>query len=122
MPAAQEKHSKPGPLKFVSPPKPFQRPTGTKASNSMSSAIWQSSSVFGQLTFSVPSTVEMAHPPPRLVENVPSLSLRLLKRGLVENPSALCLASVDVDIFLPSKFALWPAPCFPQMRFVPSCL
>jgi len=33
IPAAQEKDSKPAPLKLVTPPKPFQRPTGTSASN-----------------------------------------------------------------------------------------
>src|SRR3984957_1852080 len=99
MPAAQEKHSNPGPLKFVSPPKPFQRPTGTRASNSISSAMRPSSSVFGQLTLSVPSIVEIAQPPPRFVENVPSLSLRSLKRGLVGSVLTRRSASV-VDMFL----------------------
>src|SRR6202044_523035 len=37
--AAKVKHSKPSPLKLVAPPKPFQRPTGTMASNSISSAM-----------------------------------------------------------------------------------
>jgi hypothetical protein len=75
-PAAQENVSKPGPLKLVTPPKPFQRPTGTIASNSISSASLASVSVFGQLISSTPSMVEMAQPRSRLVPNVPSLSLR----------------------------------------------
>src|SRR5215208_3247988 len=49
MPAAHEKHSKPGPLKLVTPPKPRQRPIGTSASNSISSEMRASSSVLGQL-------------------------------------------------------------------------
>src|SRR5580692_10069699 len=80
---AQEKHSKPGPLKFVTPPKPCQRPIGTSASNSIASEVLASSSVFGQLISSTPSIVEMAQPRSRLVPNVPSLSLRSLKTGLV---------------------------------------
>src|ERR1700690_3319164 len=83
MAAAQEKHSKPGPLKFVTPPKPCQRPIGTNASNSMASDVLANSSVFGQLISSTPSMVEIAQPRSRLVPNVPSLSLRSLKTGLV---------------------------------------
>ncbi len=37
-PAAQANTSNPSPLKLVSPPNPFQRPTGTMASNFISSA------------------------------------------------------------------------------------
>src|SRR5271170_582841 len=81
MPAAQEKHSKPAPLKLVTPPKPFQRPTGTSASNSISSAIWASRTVLGQLILSVSGIVLMAHPPFKLVQKVPSLSLRSLNSG-----------------------------------------
>src|SRR5580704_7855981 len=83
MAAAQEKHSKPGPLKLVTPPKPCQRPIGTSASNSMASEIFASSKVFGQLISSTPSMVEMAQPRSRLVPKVPSLSLLSLKTGLV---------------------------------------
>src|SRR5262245_63546318 len=59
MPAAQEKHSKPGPLKLVTPPKPRQRPIGTSASNSISSEIFASVSVLGQLISSTRSMVEI---------------------------------------------------------------
>src|ERR1700689_3965568 len=83
MAEAQEKHSKPGPLKFVPPPKPCQRPIGTSASNSISSDVLASSSVLGQLISSTPSMVEMGQPRSRLVPKVPSLSLRSLKTGLV---------------------------------------
>src|ERR1700704_4596510 len=83
MPAAQEKHSKPGPLKLVVPPNPCQRPIGTSASNSISSEILASSSVLGQLISRTPSMVEIAQPRSRFVPNVPSLSLRSLKTGLV---------------------------------------
>jgi hypothetical protein len=62
MPAAQEKHSKPAPLKLVTPPNPRQRPTGTNASNSISSASLASASVAGQLIRSVPSMVVIAAP------------------------------------------------------------
>src|SRR5512141_2117321 len=64
---AQEKHSNPGPLKLVCPPKPCQRPIGTKASNSISSEHLASSNVFGQLISRTPSMVEMAQPRSRLV-------------------------------------------------------
>ena len=60
--AAQVKHSKPSPLKSVGPPKPRQRPTGTSASNSISSLIAASEDVLGQSAFSVPSIVEIAQP------------------------------------------------------------
>src|SRR4029078_11945204 len=80
---AQEKHSKPGPLKLVTPPKPCQRPIGTSASNSISSEQRASSSVFGQLISSTPSMVEMAQPRSRLVPKVPSLSFLWLNTGLV---------------------------------------
>ena len=83
MPAAQEKHSKPGPLKLVWPPKPCQRPIGTSASNSISSEIFASVRVLGQSMRSTPSMVEIAQPRSRLVPKVPSLSLRSLNTGLV---------------------------------------
>ena len=89
---AQEKHSKPGPLKLVAPPNPCQRPIGTSASNSISSEILASSSVFGQLISRTPSMVEIAQPRSRFVPNVPSLSLRSLKTGLVLLRSALAEA------------------------------
>src|ERR1700690_1751232 len=75
-PAAQANTSKPAPLKLVSPPKPFQRPTGTSASKSIASDIAASADVLGQSAFNVPSILEMAQPWLRLLENVPSFSLR----------------------------------------------
>src|SRR5215472_353082 len=75
IPAAQENDSKPGPLKLVTPPNPLQRPTGTTASNSISSASLASVSVLGQSAFSVPSIDVIAQPPLRFVLNVPSFSL-----------------------------------------------
>src|SRR6185295_18347504 len=78
MPAAQVKHSKPALLKLVTPPNPFQRPTGTSASNPISSPICASASVEGQSALSVPSIEETAQPPLRLLQKVPSLSLLLL--------------------------------------------
>src|SRR6476661_5084968 len=92
MPAAQAKHSNPGPLKLVLPPNPCQRPIGTSASNSISSEIFASDSVFGQLISSTPSIEEIAHPRSRLVPNVPSLSLRSLKTGLVRARAACVIA------------------------------
>src|SRR5690349_15691363 len=96
MPAAQAKHSKPGPLKLVLPPNPCQRPIGTSASNSISSEIFAKVTVFGQLISSTPSMLEIAQPRSRLVPKVPSLSLRSLKTGLVR----LRAASV-IDISCP---------------------
>jgi hypothetical protein len=94
--AAQVYGSKPAPLKFVTPPKPFQRPTGTRASNSISSASRANVSVLCQSAFSTPSMVVIAHPWLRLLENVPSLSLRSLKSGLVlrRGSSALLCAFI----------------------------
>src|SRR5215211_3454273 len=80
---AQVNDSNPAPLKFVTPPNPFQRPTGTSASNSISSAIRASSNVLGQSASSTPSMVEIAQPWLRLDENVPSRSLRSLNSGLL---------------------------------------
>src|SRR5687768_2331135 len=93
---AQEKHSKPGPLKLVWLPNPCQRPIGTKASNSISSEQRASSSVLGQLISSTPSMVEMAQPRSRLVPKVPSLSLRSLNSGLVLRRVSASLASGDI--------------------------
>src|SRR3954471_14220684 len=97
---AQEKHSKPGPLKLVGPPKPCQRPIGTSASNSISSEQRASSSVLGQLISSTPSMVEMAQPRSRLVPNVPSLSFLSLNTGLVLRrvSSRLVLSSIVVPL------------------------
>src|SRR6185312_13056856 len=103
MAAAQEKHSKPGPLKLVTPPKPCQRPIGTSASNSISSDVRASSSVFGQLISSTPSMVEMAQPRSRLVPKVPSLSLRSLNTGLVSRRSRCSLACTFMALVLVSK-------------------
>src|ERR1700682_6627302 len=83
MAEAQEKHSKPGPLKLVTPPNPCQRPIGTSASNSIDSEIFASSNGFGQLISSTPSMVERGQPRSRLVPKVPSLSFLSLKTGLV---------------------------------------
>src|ERR1700728_3418007 len=83
MAAAQVKHSKPSPLKLVLPPKPFQRPTGTTASSCISSAIIEIAAVLGQWACKTPSTDDMVAPPERLLQKVPSFSLRLLKSGLL---------------------------------------
>src|SRR5260221_11414160 len=64
-PAAQEYASKPGPLKLVTPPNPLQRPTGTKASNSISSASLARVMVLGQSAFNVPSMLVISQPQPR---------------------------------------------------------
>jgi hypothetical protein len=88
IPAAHVNDSKPAPLKLVTPPKPFQRPTGTSASNSISSPMRASASVLGQSALSTPSIVEIAQPPLRLLENVPSLSLRLLNSGFLASRNA----------------------------------
>src|SRR5580698_10839710 len=82
-PAAQVKHSKPSPLKLVEPPKPFQRPTGTTASNSISSAMRAIAAVFSHLTCNVPSIDDIVAPPERLLQKVPSLSLASLNSGLL---------------------------------------
>jgi hypothetical protein len=94
MPAAQVNDSKPAPLKLVTPPNPFQRPTGTSTSNPISSPMRASSSVLGQSASSTPSTVEIAQPPLRLLEKVPSFSLRSLNNGLLasRNCSARVMA------------------------------
>ena len=81
--AAKVKHSKPSPLKLVAPPKPFQRPTGTMASNSISSAIRASVTALSHLACKMPSIDDMVQPPLKLLQNVPSLSLRSLKSGLL---------------------------------------
>lgn len=93
---AHENDSNPCPLKLVTPPKPFQRPTGTSASNSISSPMRASASVSGQVASSTPSMLEMAQPPLRLEQKVPSLSLRVLNSGLVasRNWSGRALASI----------------------------
>src|SRR5262245_62482709 len=95
---AHEKHSKPGPLKLVWPPKPCQRPIGTRASNSISSEQRASSSVFGQLISSTPSMVEIAQPRSRLVPKVPSLSLRSLNTGLVLPRSLRSMAAAVMTL------------------------
>jgi hypothetical protein len=70
-------------LKLVAPPKPFQRPTGTMASNSISSAMRASVSVSGHFACRMPSIDDIVAPPLKLLQNVPSLSLRSLKSGLL---------------------------------------
>src|ERR1700678_4717890 len=79
--AAKVKHSNPSLLKLVAPPKPFQRPTGTMASNSISSAMRASATELPQSACRMPSIDDMVQPPLRLVQNVPSLSLRSLNSG-----------------------------------------
>src|SRR5271156_2821580 len=79
--AAKVKHSKPSPLKLVEPPKPFHRPTGTMASNSISSASSASVWLLSHLACKMPSIDDMVQPPLKLVQKVPSLSLRSLKSG-----------------------------------------
>src|SRR5262245_19924961 len=105
MPAAHEKHSKPGPLKLVLPPKPRQRPIGTSASNSISSEILASSSVLGQLISNTRSMVEMAQPRSRLVPNVPSLSARSLNTGLLARRSSSMRLS-EAILVLPFFYSL----------------
>src|SRR5262245_56996624 len=109
MPAAHEKHSKPGPLKLVVPPKPRQRPIGTSASNSISSEILASSSVLGQLISNTRSMVEMAQARSRLVPNVPSLSARSLNTGLVARRSSSILRSEAIVVLPLSLFVAWRA-------------
>src|ERR1700691_2295937 len=72
MAAAQVKHSKPSPLKLVAPPKPFQRPTGTMASNSISSASRASVNELSHLACKTPSIDDMVAPPLKLLQKVPS--------------------------------------------------
>ena len=62
MPEAQVYVSKPGPCGLSLPPKPRQRATGTKASNSIASASFASATVFGQLIFNRPSTSAIRQP------------------------------------------------------------
>ena len=78
--------SKPGPLKLVTPPKPFQRPTGTSASNSISSASFASVSVFGQLISSTPSMVEIAQPRSRLRAERAELELAVAVERIARRP------------------------------------
>src|ERR1700733_892293 len=77
-PAAHEKASNPAPLKFVLPPNPCHRPTGTKASNSIASPNLASAKVLGQSASSTPSIVVIAHPPLRFVQKVASFIFRSL--------------------------------------------
>src|ERR1700735_5454300 len=114
MAEAQEKHSKPGPLKLVTPPNPCQRPIGTSASNSISSEVWANSRVFGQLICNTPSIVEIAQPRSRLVPKVPSLSLRLLKTGLVVR-HASCV--VTASMTCPPEATVRP----PSLRMANRC-
>ena len=78
MPAAHEKHSNPAPLKFVVPPNPCHRPTGTKASNSIASPSCASAKVLGQSASRTPSIVVIAQPPLKFVQKVASFILRSL--------------------------------------------
>src|SRR5260370_7759607 len=80
--AAQVYGSKPAPLKFVTPPKPFQRPTGTSASNSISSASRPNVSVICQSAFSTPSILGLPHPCLSLLPNDPPLHFQPLKSAL----------------------------------------
>src|SRR6266545_7675847 len=57
------------------------------ASNSISSASLASATVFGQLMSSRPSRSDITQPLSRLVWNVPSFSLRVLKAGLLSRRS-----------------------------------
>src|SRR5581483_611755 len=99
--AAHVYGSKPAPLKLLTPPNPFQRPTGTSASNSISSASCASVSVLCQSALSTPSIVVIAQPWLRLLEKVPSLNLRWLKSGLVLRRASCILLSL----------LIWPYLC-----------
>src|SRR6202158_3212240 len=107
--AAQVYGSKPAPLKLVKPPNPFQQATGTRASNSISSARRASVSVLGQSAFRTPSIVVIAHPPLKLLENVPSLSLRSLNSGLVLHRGSCALLPMLIQL-PPSNPALESTP------------
>ena len=67
---------------FVTPPKPFQRPTGTRASNSISSDMRASAIVLGQSAFSVPSMVLIAQPWRAAVGNDHVKTRAILRRDL----------------------------------------
>jgi hypothetical protein len=105
MPAAQEKHSKPAPLKLVAPPKPFQRPTGTTASNSIASAIWASLTVLGQLISSVPGIVLIAHPPAQIGAESAKLELAIVEQRIGRAPKFLDFRS-GVHFVPPPKCAM----------------
>src|SRR5207249_706532 len=72
------------PLKSVAPPNPFQRPTGTRASNPARSADWARVLVVGHVSCSTPSAVEATVPLLQFVQKVPSFRRLSLKRGLVQ--------------------------------------
>src|SRR3954470_3305608 len=100
--AAQGNASKPGPCGLVLPPQPCQRATGTSASNSMSADSFASSTVFGQVMSSRPSSSDITQPLSRLVWNVPSLSLRVLSAGLVSF-RFFCLGLMPVLLLPPDR-------------------
>jgi len=72
MPAAHANVSKQVPLKFVSPPKPFQRATGTTASKPARSARVTISRLFGQFISRRPGAVVAAQPLLTLTPKTPS--------------------------------------------------
>ena len=86
-------------LKWVTPPKPCQRPKGTIASNSISSARRAVVITLGQVASYTPSIVDMQAAPETLVQKVPSFSLRGPNSGLVR-ASASCRASLALDSLL----------------------
>src|SRR5215207_5184191 len=82
-PAAQVYVSKQVPLKFVGPPNPFQRATGTIASSPMRSARSAISLVAGQVVSRWPSAVVIAQPLLTLAPKTPSLRRLSLNNGLL---------------------------------------
>jgi hypothetical protein len=62
------------PLKLVAPPKPFQRATGTSASNPARSAVVTMSRLLGQFVSRWPGAVVAAQPLLTLAPQTPSLS------------------------------------------------
>jgi hypothetical protein len=68
---------------LVTPPKPRQRATGTRASIPASSAICANFTVFGHVVSNTPSIVVMAQAFDTFVANVPSLNLLSLNNGFV---------------------------------------
>src|ERR1700733_10715801 len=97
--AEKDINSKTFSLKFVTPPKPCQRPSGTIASNAISSARRDTVVTLGQFSSYTPSIVDMVAAPLTLVQKVPSLSLRGPNSGLVL-ASASCRASFRLDSLL----------------------
>jgi hypothetical protein len=81
-PAAQVKVSKQAPLKLVTPPKPRQRATGTRASNPALSAMRVSRLMLSHVGRNTPSIVVIAHALSTFKPNSPSLKRLVLCMAL----------------------------------------